>query len=86
MKHGATHITNRTCSRNDVITLINNLCEPEVESYERYGTRKTVTNTGLGHGTKWRRKAIRVNKLKQHLSLLQTSMLPAFGYRPSNRK
>ena len=66
MKHGATNITNRKCSRNDVVTLINNLCQPEVESYEKCGTSKTMTNTSLGHGTKWHRKAIQGNKLKQY--------------------
>ena len=86
MKHGATDITYRKCGRNDVITLINNLCQLEVESYERYGTSKTVTNTSLGCGTKLRTKAIQGNELKQYLSSLKTSMLAAFGYRPSNRK
>ena len=34
-------------------------CQPDVESYEKYGTSKIVTNTSLGHGTKWHRQAIR---------------------------
>ena len=47
MKHGVTNITNRKCNPNDVITLIKNLCQSEVEFYEKYGTNINVTNTSF---------------------------------------
>ena len=47
MKHGVTNITSRKSNRNDVNTLINNLCQPDVGCYEKYGTNITVTNTSF---------------------------------------
>ena len=41
---GVINITNRKSSRNDVITLINNLCQPDVGCYQKYGTNINVTN------------------------------------------
>ena len=47
MKHGVTNITNRKYNRNDIVTLKNNLCQPDVECYEKYGTNINVTKNNL---------------------------------------
>ena len=52
MKHAVTYITNRKCNPNDVITLIKNLCQPDVGCYEKYGTNINVTNNSLYTGYK----------------------------------
>ena len=52
MKHGVANITNRKCSRNDLITSIIILWKPDVRFYEKYGTNINVTNTSFKQGTR----------------------------------